>query len=220
MTKSAAGCKELCCSKRLRAGACFLEQPGAKTRHNICKEKTGFRQTEIAMIKFKRAGLACVLLIASSLAQGPTTFHPGFNFFSRQQDVQLGQESAAQVRRQMQIVKDPFLNDYVNRVGRKLANAPEARASGFPFTFEVVADPSINAFALPGGPMFINTGLLKAVDNEAELAGVMGHEMSHVILRHGTHEATKANGLQLLAGGLAALLGGGKLVEAGLGLTA
>src|SRR5881275_3297539 len=94
MTKSAAGCKELCCSKRLRAGACFLEQPCAKTRHNICKEKTGFRQTEIAMIKFKRAGLACVLLIASSLAQGPTTFHPGFNFFSRQQDVQLGQESA------------------------------------------------------------------------------------------------------------------------------
>src|SRR6266699_2771881 len=157
MTKSAAGCKELCCSKRLRAGACFLEQPWAKTRHNICKEKTGFRQTEIAMIKFKRAGLACVLLIASSLAQGPTTFHPGFNFFSRQQDVQLGQESAAQVRRQMQIVKDPFLNDYVNRVGRKLANTPEARASGFPFTFEVVADPSINAFALPGGPMFINT---------------------------------------------------------------
>ncbi len=131
------------------------------------------------MVKFKRTVLACVLLIASSLAQGPTTFHPGFNFFSRQQDVQLGQESAAQVRRQMQIVKDPFLNDYVNRVGRKLANTPEARASGFPFTFEVVADPSINAFALPGGPMFINTGLLKAVDNEAELAGVMGHEMSH-----------------------------------------
>ena len=68
--------------------------------------------------------------------------------------------------------------------------------------------------------MFIYTGLLKAVDNEAQLAGVMGHEMSHVILRHGTHEATKANGLQVLAGGLASLLGGGKLVQAGLGLTA
>ncbi|PYT62578.1 MAG: hypothetical protein DMG46_00635, partial [Acidobacteria bacterium] len=80
------------------------------------------------MVKFKRTVLVCVLLIASSLAQGPTTFHPGFNFFSRQQDIQLGQESAAQVRRQMQMVKDPFLNDYVNRVGRKLANTPEARA--------------------------------------------------------------------------------------------
>src|SRR5213080_3369009 len=175
------------------------------------------------MVKLKRTVLVCVLLIASSLAQGPTTFHPGFNFFSRQQDIQLGQESAAQVRRQMQMVKDPFLNDCVNRVGRKLANTPEARASGFPFTFEVVADPSINAFALPGGPMFINTGLLKAVDNEAELAGVMGHEMSHVILRHGTNQASKAQAIQLAVGGVGALIGGGqstagKLAQAGLGL--
>src|SRR5438067_10320344 len=175
------------------------------------------------MIKFKRAGLASVLLIASSLAQGPTTFHPGFNFFSRQQDVQLGQESAAQVRRQMQIVKDPFLNDYVNRVGRKLANTPEARASGFPFTFEVVADPSINAFALPGGPMFINTGLLKAVDNEAELAGVMGHEMSHVILRYGTNQASKSQMIQLPAVLGSKMAGGsmmGQLAQLGIGIGA
>jgi predicted Zn-dependent protease len=74
-----------------------------------------------------------------------------------------------------------------------------ARESGFPFSFEVVADPSINAFALPGGPMFIRTGLLKAVDNEAQLAGVMGHEMSHVILRHGTNQASKQNLIQLPA---------------------
>src|SRR5947208_15642673 len=92
------------------------------------------------MVKFKRTVLVYVLLIASSLAQGPTTFHPGFNLFSRQQDIQLGQESAAQVRRQMQVVRDPFLSDYVSRVGRRLANTPEARASGFPFTFEVVAE--------------------------------------------------------------------------------
>src|SRR3989454_12692420 len=151
------------------------------------------------MFKFKRTVLVCVLLIASSLAQGPTTFHPGFNFFSRQQDIQLGQESAAQVRRQKQMVKDPFLNDYVNRVGRKLANTPEAQPSGFPFTFEVVADPSINAFALPGGPMFINTGLLRAVDNEEQLAGGMGHEMSHVILRHGTKQAFKSKLIELPA---------------------
>ena len=73
----------------------------------------------------------------------------------------------------------------------------EARASGFVFTFEVVADPSINAFALPGGPMFINTGLLKAVDNEAQLAAVMGHEMSHVVLRHGTNQASKVNLIEI-----------------------
>jgi hypothetical protein len=103
---------------------------------------------------------------------------------------------------------------------------PEAKQSGFDFSFTVLNVDEINAFALPGGPMFIYTGLLKAVDNEAQLAGVMGHEMSHVILRHGTHEATKANGIQMALGGLAGLLGNGgdsmagKLAQAGLGLTA
>jgi predicted Zn-dependent protease len=136
--------------------------------------------------------LSSVFLIGMvSAQQGPHQFHAGFNLFSPQQDVQLGLEQAAQVRKQMPMVNDPFLNNYVNEIGKRLAAAPEAKASGFPFTFQVVADPSINAFALPGGPMFINTGLLKAVDNEAQLAGVMGHEMSHVILRHGTNQASK-----------------------------
>ena len=150
---------------------------------------------------------------------------PGFNLFSRQDDVKVGQENAKQVLQQYDVVKNPFLQDYVQRLGQKLAAMPEARQSGFEFTFTVLNVDEINAFALPGGPMFIYTGLLKAVDNEAQLAGVMGHEMSHVILRHGTHEATKANGIQLAVGGLAGLLGGGestmgKLAQAGLGLTA
>jgi predicted Zn-dependent protease len=164
-----------------------------------------------------------LLFTAILFAQEPTRFHPGFNLFSKQQDLQLGQESAAQVRKQMPLVRDPFLNDYVNRVGKRLASTPEARESGFPFSFEVVADPSINAFALPGGPMFINTGLLKAVDNEAELAGVMGHEMSHVILRHGTNQASKAQLIQLPAM-LASQAGGGSmlagLARVGIGLGA
>src|SRR5213080_2891879 len=175
------------------------------------------------MVKFKRTVLVCVLLIASSLAQGPTTFHPGFNFFSRQQDIQLGQESATQVRKQMTMLKDPFLNQYVSSIGKRLANAQEAKDSGFPFTFEVVADPSINAFALPGGPMFINSGLLKAVDNEAQLAGVMGHEMSHVILRHGTNQASKSQMIQLPAVLGSKMAGGsmmGQLAQLGIGLGA
>src|SRR4029450_8520952 len=131
--------------------------------------------------------VSVALLTTVIWAEGPSRFHPGFNLFSKDQDVQLGKENAEQVRKQMTVVKDPVLTDYVNRVGKRLVSAREAQESGFPFTFEVVADPSINAFALPGGPMFINTGLLKAVDNEAQLAGVMGHEMSHVILRHGTN---------------------------------
>jgi beta-barrel assembly-enhancing protease len=175
------------------------------------------------MKKSINAALILLLLTVTLFAQEPTRFHPGFNLFSKQQDVQLGQESAAQVRRQMPLVKDPFLNDYVSRIGQRLASTPEARDSGFPFTFEVVADPSINAFALPGGPMFINTGLLKAVDNEAELAGVMGHEMSHVILRHGTNQASKAQLIQLPAL-LAGQAGGGSmlgsLARVGVGLGA
>jgi len=137
--------------------------------------------------------------------------------------VQLGQENAAQVRTQMTVIHDPVLTEYVNRVGKRLVAAREAQESGFPFTFEVVADPSINAFALPGGPMFINTGLLRAVDNEAQLAAVMGHEMSHVILRHGTNQASKSRMIELplvlgsqIAGGSMA----GQMAQLGIGLGA
>jgi thiamine biosynthesis protein ThiS len=159
-----------------------------------------------------------------SAAQGPHHFQPGFNLFSKQQDVQLGEESAAQVRKQMTVINDPVLTAYVNKVGKRLVASQEAQQSGFPFTFEVVADPSINAFALPGGHMFIHTGLLKSVDNEAQLAGVMGHEMSHVILRHGTNQASKANLIELPAA-LAAQMAGkgslmGQLAQLGIGLGA
>lgn len=174
----------------------------------------------------RRVPANIVLLLLSAVvawAQGIHQFQPGFNLFSKQQDVQLGQEAAAQVRKQMTVIHDPVLTNYVNLVGKRLANAPEARQSGFPFTFEVVADPSINAFALPGGPMFINTGLLKAVDSEAQLAGVMGHEMSHVILRHGTNQASKRNMVELpamLAGQVAGGSMMGQLAATGIGLGA
>jgi hypothetical protein len=165
--------------------------------------------------------LAFALATGASAARKPgDPLKPGFNLFTKADDVQVGQANAKQVLSQYDVVQNQFLQDYVQRLGQKLAAAPEARQSGFEFTFTVLNVDEINAFALPGGPMFIYTGLLKAIDNEAQLAGVMGHEMSHVILRHGTHEATKANGVQILASGLAGLLGGGRLVEAGLGLTA
>src|SRR5437588_1171781 len=167
--------------------------------------------------------LLFIILATVALAQGPHRFQPGFNLFSKQQDVQLGQEAAAQVRKQMTVIHDPVLTNYVNQVGKRLASAPEARQSGFPFTFEVVADPSINAFALPGGPMFINTGLLRAVDNEGQLAGVMGHEMSHVILRHGTNQASKSKLIELpavLGSEMAGSSMVGKLAAMGIGLGA
>lgn len=170
------------------------------------------------------ASVVILLLCSLSMAQGPTQIKPGFNFFARQQDVQLGQELAAQIRKNVTIVKDPVLTNYVNAVGKRLMASREAKESGFTFTFQVIADPSINAFALPGGPMFINTGLLKAVDNEAQLAAVMGHEMSHVILRHGTNQASKVDLIQIplaLAGQLSdsdTLMG--QLTQLGIGFGA
>ncbi len=124
-------------------------------------------------------------------------FKPGFNFFTRDQDIQLGKEAAAKIEKQVEVVNDKELNAYINLIGSKLA--AQSQAGKYPYTFKVVNDPSINAFALPGGPTFVNTGLITAVDNEAQLAGVLAHEISHVALRHGTNQASKANLIQLPA---------------------
>ncbi len=149
------------------------------------------------MRQLTRSTVLILLLLPTAFGVSkPTPLKPGFNLFTKSQDVQLGQETAAEIRKKVTLVNDPTLTAYVNAVGRRLAETREAKASGFHFTFEVVADPAVNAYALPGGPMFINTGLLKAVDNEAQLAGVMGHEMSHVILRHGTSQASKVDLIQ------------------------
>jgi len=170
-------------------------------------------------------GIFATLFVTAALARRPgEPLKPGYNMFSKQQDIELGQANAKKVREQYQAVNNQFLQDYVRRVGNRLAEQPEARQSGFEFNFTVLNVGEINAFALPGGPMFIYTGLLKVCDNEAQLAGVMGHEMSHVILRHGTHEATKANFIQLPALLAGAVIGedtvAGKLANMGLGLGA
>ena len=146
---------------------------------------------------------------------------PGFNLFSKQQDVQLGQEAAQQIERQVRLVRTPELNDYVSRIGRRLAAQPQA--DQYPYTFKVVQDKNINAFALPGGPTYVNTGLISAADNEAQLAGVMAHEIAHVALRHGTNQASKANLIQLPAMLAGAMAGGsmmGQLAQLGIGLGA
>src|SRR5205807_8769391 len=109
---------------------------------------------------------------------------PGWNLFSREQDIKLGREAATQVERKMTMVHNPDIEHYIEALGQRLARSPHA--GDFPFTFQVVASKEINAFSLPGGPVFINTGLIAAADNEAQLAGVMAHEMSHVALRHAT----------------------------------
>jgi predicted Zn-dependent protease len=138
-----------------------------------------------------------LFLAAVTLAAQNKKLKPGFNLFSKEQDVQLGKESAAEVEKKMKVVDNSELQAYIGTVGKKLTSS--ADAGEFPYSFKVVVDKSINAFALPGGPMYIHTGLLAAADNESQMAGVMAHEVSHVALRHGTNQASKQQMLQLPA---------------------
>lgn len=154
--------------------------------------------------------LTLIAAVGIGLWAQPRQLKPGFNLFTKDQDVQLGKEAAGEIEKQVEVVNNRELTDYVARIGQKLAAQPEA--DKYPYTFKVVNDNSINAFALPGGPAFVNTGLIAAVDNEAQLAGVLAHEISHVALRHGTSQATKANFIQLAAGLGSSVLGSGSLL--------
>jgi Zn-dependent protease with chaperone function len=145
---------------------------------------------------------------------------PGFNLFSKEQDIELGREFAKEVERQFVVVQNQELTDYVNRIGQRLVEKGELEK--YPFFFKVVQEDSINAFALPGGPMYVHTGLLRAVENEGQLAGVLAHELAHVVLRHGTNQASKAQFAQLGALLAGAAIGGGslagQLTQLGIGL--
>jgi predicted Zn-dependent protease len=146
---------------------------------------------------------------------------PGFNLFTRDDDVQVGKEAAAEIRQRLQAVQNPFLQDYIARVGKRIS--AQSEAGGYPYTYTLVNEKTINAFALPGGPTFVFTGLLSIVDNEAELAGVLAHETAHVALRHGTHQATSANLIQIpliLASVLAGNSLFGQLTQIGIGVGA
>jgi beta-barrel assembly-enhancing protease len=143
------------------------------------------------------AQTACGGLLSAGVARLPkwgTRSHArldsGFNLFSPEQDIELGSASAELVERQSNVLRDEKVNAYVSRIGERLA----ARAPGyhFPYKFVVVASPEINAFALPGGYIFVNAGAVAAAHDEGELAGVLAHEIAHVALRHGTNQATKA----------------------------
>jgi len=113
----------------------------------------------------------------------------GPNFYSLEKEIALGKQMAQQVERQAKVIDDPLVAEYVNRVGQNIVRNSDCKV---PFTIKVIEDESVNAFALPGGFVFVNTGPILKADNEAELAGVMAHETAHVCARHGTRQATKA----------------------------
>jgi beta-barrel assembly-enhancing protease len=118
----------------------------------------------------------------------------GVNFYSIEKEIALGKQLAQQVERQSKIVNDPVIAEYVNRVGQNLVRNSDAKV---PFTIKVIDGEEVNAFALPGGFFFVYTGLILKADTEAELAGVMAHEIAHVAARHGTRAATKGELAQI-----------------------
>jgi beta-barrel assembly-enhancing protease len=144
--------------------------------------------------------LTATILFALTLSAGAQTrIEPHSNAYSPQQDVQLGQQAAAEVRQQLPMVNDRRTEDFVESVGdRLIAEIPDyLRQPEFRYSFDVVNLRDINAFALPGGPMFLHRGMIEAAKTDGEVAGVMAHELSHVILRHGTAQATKGQKFQI-----------------------
>ncbi|HSL21452.1 MAG TPA: M48 family metallopeptidase [Vicinamibacterales bacterium] len=156
--------------------------------------------------------VAALTIAASSAAQ--TRIELRKNKYTPQQDVELGRQAAAEVRRELPMMNDDRVEDFVEDIGEELIREipPEFRHPGFEYSFDVVNLKEINAFALPGGPMFVHRGMLAAARTDGEVAGVMAHELSHVILRHGTVQASKGQKFQIgaIAGQILGRIVGGR----------
>src|SRR6202453_2277007 len=129
----------------------------------------------------------------------------GVNFYSLEKEIALGKQMAQEVERDAKIVDDPMVAEYINRVGQNLVRNSDAKV---PFTIKVLDTDEVNAFALPGGFFFVNSGLILTADTEAELAGVMAHEIAHVAARHGTRQATRGQVAQFATISLIFMSGG------------
>jgi predicted Zn-dependent protease len=164
--------------------------------------------------KFAAAMAATVsLMMAMGPARAQTEITPADNKYDPAEDVEIGKEAAEQVEEQLPLLRDRAVNSLVQDIGASLVDSipPEFRHDEFDYSFKVVNVRELNAFALPGGPTYINRGMIEAARTEGELAGVLAHELSHVALRHGTAQATKATPYQIgaIAGAvLGAIIGG------------
>src|SRR6266516_4308512 len=155
--------------------------------------------------------LAIVTMPLATLAQTKIVYHS--NKYKPADDVKLGRQTAAEAEQQFPLLRDAEVGAYVERIGQRLVASipPEFQHPEFRFYFKVINASDINAFALPGGPMYVNRGMIEAARTEGEMAGVMAHELSHVALRHGTAQATKAQKYAVgagVAGILGTILGG------------
>jgi predicted Zn-dependent protease len=162
------------------------------------------------------AGVVAVgVLLSVSAVGGQTVITPPNNKYTPAQDVELGQQAAKEVEQQLPLLRDDGIESFVDRIGRRLVQVipSEMEHREFRYSFKVINVREINAFALPGGPMYINRGMMQAAGVEGEVAGVMAHELSHVILRHGTAGATKQQPFQIgaIAGAIAGAIIGGNV---------
>jgi predicted Zn-dependent protease len=154
---------------------------------------------EGAGVRLTAVFLLCFSLFAADKKKDPDEIGnrdvgKGVNFYSLEKEIALGKGLAQEVERQAKIIDDPVIAEYVNRVGQNLVRNSDAKV---PFTIKVIDTEEVNAFALPGGFFFVNSGLILKADSEAELAGVMSHEIAHVAARHGTRQATRGEIAQL-----------------------
>jgi len=151
------------------------------------------------LVTLTAASLLAFTLLAADKKKDPDEIGnrdvgKGVNFYSVEKEIALGKGLAMDVERQAKIVDDPVIAEYVNRLGQNLVRNSDAKV---PFTIKVIDTEEVNAFALPGGFFFVNSGLILKADTEAELAGVMSHEIAHVAARHGTRQATRGEIAQL-----------------------
>jgi predicted Zn-dependent protease len=167
-------------------------------------------------------GVFCFLLVPGASAQR-TQLKPPWNVFSPQTDIQEGKQYASQAEKQVALCNDPKVDAYLTQLGLKLVSKLPTNGVAYPWEFHCVNDKEINAFALPGGYVFLNRGVIEVADNESQLSGVLAHELSHVALRHGTAQASKASLAQGAAGIFAGIFGGsrgGALLTQGVALGA
>src|SRR5690349_5225984 len=157
--------------------------------------------------------LVAFVLMSVTILESRVEPSHGFDLFSAQEETQAGQQAAAEASKQLPLFPDSDpITRYVQRLGNDLAT--HAPGEKWPYSFHVVNQKEINAFALPGGPVYINVGTIQAADTEGQLAGVMAHEISHVVQRHGTRSASKQMAAQLPLALLGGIMGRGALSQA------
>ncbi len=149
-----------------------------------------------SILKLWGAALVLGLILAGCATTGPGG-KKSVVLIGETEERDIGAKMAAQVRAEKKIYSDPTVNDYVNRTGQRIARL--ADRPNIPYQFTVIEDKTLNAFALPGGYVYVHTGLLRELDSQAQLAGVLGHEISHIVARHSVKQLQEGLGLQILS---------------------